>query len=97
VLKHEEHDKLTLIRIDENNFINNLMQDLHRRKIQSVIIEGGAATLNMFIENNLWDEARIFKAPQTFGKGIPAPRHPGILTEQYMLAGDSLNFYRAAH
>ena len=95
VLKNEEHENLSLIRIDENNFVHNLSQDLYRRKIQSVIIEGGASTLAMFIENNLWDEARIFTAPQKFGKGIQAPRHPGILTEQHMLAGDTLNFYRS--
>jgi diaminohydroxyphosphoribosylaminopyrimidine deaminase/5-amino-6-(5-phosphoribosylamino)uracil reductase len=95
VLKNEEHENLSLIRIDENNFVHNLSQDLYRRKIQSVIIEGGASTLAMFIENNLWDEARIFTAPQKFGKGIQAPRHPGILTEQHMLAGDTVNFYRS--
>jgi diaminohydroxyphosphoribosylaminopyrimidine deaminase/5-amino-6-(5-phosphoribosylamino)uracil reductase len=95
VLKHEEHENLSLIRIDENNFIHNLLQDLYRRKIQSVIIEGGASTLGMFIEDNLWDEARIFTAPQKFDKGIQAPRHPGILAERHILAGDILNIYRA--
>lgn len=95
VLKHEEHENLSLIRIDENNFIRNLLQDLYRRKIQSVIIEGGASTLGMFIEDNLWDEARIFTAPQKFDKGIQAPRHPGILAERHILAGDILNIYRA--
>lgn len=96
VLKHEEHENLSLIRIDEDNFIHNLLQDLYHRKIQSVIIEGGASTLAMFIENNLWDEARIFVAPQKFNKGIAAPAHPGVLTEQHILAGDILNIYRAA-
>lgn len=95
VLKHEEHENLSLIRIDENNFIHNLLQDLYRRKIQSVIIEGGASTLGMFIEDNLWDEARIFTAPQKFDKGIQAPRHSGILAERHILAGDILNIYRA--
>ncbi|HTG56028.1 MAG TPA: dihydrofolate reductase family protein, partial [Niabella sp.] len=89
-------ENLSLVRIEESNFIPNLLQDLYRRKIQSVIIEGGASTLAMFIDKCQWDEARIFIAPQKFGKGIQAPRHPGILTEQHMLAGNSLNFYRAA-
>ncbi|HEY9008553.1 MAG TPA: bifunctional diaminohydroxyphosphoribosylaminopyrimidine deaminase/5-amino-6-(5-phosphoribosylamino)uracil reductase RibD [Ohtaekwangia sp.] len=97
VLKHEEHNNLLLIRLDEQDFLQQLVKDLVKQKIQSVIIEGGAATLAMFIGNELWDEARIFIAPQKFGKGIAAPRHPGILIEQHMLAGDSLNFYRSPH
>ncbi|HEY9047862.1 MAG TPA: dihydrofolate reductase family protein, partial [Ohtaekwangia sp.] len=97
VLKHEEHENLLLIRLDEKDFLQALINDLAKQKIQSVIIEGGAATLAMFIENNLWDEARIFISPQKFDKGISAPRHPGILTEHYILAGDNLNIYRATH
>jgi diaminohydroxyphosphoribosylaminopyrimidine deaminase/5-amino-6-(5-phosphoribosylamino)uracil reductase len=95
VMKHEEHTNLSLIRVDEDDFIRNVVTDLYKQKIQSVIVEGGAATLSMFIENDLWDEARIFIAPQKFGKGIPAPRHRGALVEQQTIAGDGLNFYRA--
>jgi diaminohydroxyphosphoribosylaminopyrimidine deaminase/5-amino-6-(5-phosphoribosylamino)uracil reductase len=95
VMKHEEHTNLSLIRVDEDDFIRNVVTDLYKQKIQSVIVEGGAATLSMFIENDLWDEARIFIAPQKFEKGIPAPRHRGTLVEQQTIAGDSLNFYRA--
>jgi diaminohydroxyphosphoribosylaminopyrimidine deaminase/5-amino-6-(5-phosphoribosylamino)uracil reductase len=95
VMKHEEHTNLSLIRVDEDDFIRNVVTDLYKQKIQSVIVEGGAATLSMFIKNDLWDEARIFIAPQKFEKGIPAPRHRGTLVEQQTIAGDSLNFYRA--
>jgi diaminohydroxyphosphoribosylaminopyrimidine deaminase/5-amino-6-(5-phosphoribosylamino)uracil reductase len=95
VMKHEEHTNLSLIRVDEDDFIRNVVTDLYKQKIQSVIVEGGAATLSMFIKNDFWDEARIFIAPQKFEKGIPAPRHRGTLVEQQTIAGDSLNFYRA--
>ena len=41
--------------------------------IQSVIIEGGKATLNQFIEAGIWDEARVLTAAKNFEKGLKAP------------------------
>ncbi|MGO4770041.1 bifunctional diaminohydroxyphosphoribosylaminopyrimidine deaminase/5-amino-6-(5-phosphoribosylamino)uracil reductase RibD [Flavobacterium sp. W22_SRS_FK3] len=46
---------------------------LHRHQIQSIIIEGGLQTLQSFIDQNIWDEARIFIGKHSFGKGIKAP------------------------
>lgn len=49
--------------------------------IQSLIVEGGAKTLNMFIDKDLWDEALVFKTPVSLMNGIPAPilkTHKGI-------------------
>jgi diaminohydroxyphosphoribosylaminopyrimidine deaminase/5-amino-6-(5-phosphoribosylamino)uracil reductase len=90
LLKHEEHKNLSLIRIDEQNFLSNLLTDLHKHQIQSVIVEGGSQTLNFFIESGVWDEARIFSSPNTFGKGIPAPKLKGTLMGTQSLMGDTL-------
>ena len=46
---------------------------LYEKKINSVIIEGGLKTLTTFIQENIWDEARIFKSPVKFEKGVRAP------------------------
>jgi diaminohydroxyphosphoribosylaminopyrimidine deaminase/5-amino-6-(5-phosphoribosylamino)uracil reductase len=90
ILKHEEHRNLMLIRLDEADFLNNLVRDLHKRKIQSIIIEGGSTVLSMFIESGLWDEARIFLSPQTFQKGIAAPALKGTLIEEQVIGNDRL-------
>jgi len=37
-----------------------ILFQLYLQDIQSVIIEGGAHTLNSFINEGLWDEARVF-------------------------------------
>lgn len=42
--------------------------------IQSLIVEGGTDTINQFIAQGLWDEARVFKAPVSLNKGIVAPK-----------------------
>ena len=56
---------------------NEIVGDLFHRKIQSLVVEGGATTLNLFISSGLWDEARIFVAPMEFGSGLKAPTLPG--------------------
>lgn len=47
---------------------------LYEEKIQSVIIEGGAQTLQDFIDVGLWDEARVFQGDTNFYGGTKAPQ-----------------------
>ncbi len=93
VMKHEEQVNLTLICLDEENFLLNVIQDLYKRQIQSVIIEGGAQTLSSFIEANMWDEARVFCSEKSFGKGIAAPIVNGNLMSSEYVASDTLKTY----
>lgn len=53
-----------------------LLDDLYQRNLQSLMVEGGATTLQSFINANLWDEIRIETAPVTVAQGTPAPRVP---------------------
>jgi diaminohydroxyphosphoribosylaminopyrimidine deaminase/5-amino-6-(5-phosphoribosylamino)uracil reductase len=58
-----------------------ILFQLYLQDIQSVIIEGGAHTLNSFIEAGLWDEARIFTGKAVLERGIKAPCINGIAEE----------------
>ena len=83
------------IDFDKNAFMPALMQFFYEREFLSVFVEGGATLLNTFIENNLWDEARIFTSPQTFERGIYAPILPKhFLQDAHMLKEDKLEIYR---
>jgi diaminohydroxyphosphoribosylaminopyrimidine deaminase/5-amino-6-(5-phosphoribosylamino)uracil reductase len=93
VLKHEEHPNLSLIRLEEEDFLNALVRDLYKQKIQSIIIEGGTHTLSRFIELNLWDEARTFSSEKTFKKGIEAPILLGTLISQESIVNETLKTY----
>lgn len=90
VLKHEESSNVVRIRIDEENLLQNLVGDLVKREIQSLIVEGGAQTLQAFIDLDLWDEARVFISPKTFEDGIKAPAISGVLQTQQRIVGDWL-------
>lgn len=67
-----------------------ILFQLYLQDIQSVIIEGGAHTLNSFIEEGLWDEARIFTGKAVLEQGIKAPYITGILGEELLLGTDRL-------
>ena len=53
--------------------IKTILKTLYQRKIQSLIVEGGAKLINLFIRQNLWDEARVFIGNQWFKRGVKAP------------------------
>ncbi len=47
---------------------------LFSQKITSLIVEGGPKTLDYFLSENLWDEARIFEGNTDIKQGIKAPK-----------------------
>lgn len=94
-LKAENKNNLDYIGIDfSENILNQLMQNLYQLNIQSIIIEGGSQTLQSFIDQNLWDEARVFTGQNKLDSGIKAPKFDctPILTEK--ISTDILNIYR---
>ena len=60
-----------------------LLLELYRRGVNSLLVEGGAKTIQMFTTSNLWDEARIFIAPACLGDGVKAPAMPGQAVSHY--------------
>ena len=55
------------------NGLKQILSDLHLKNIQSVLVEGGAKTLQYFIDAGMWDEAKVFTGQGTFGDGVLAP------------------------
>jgi len=53
-------DKTTYLKAEFNNLNQDILKQLYNRDILSLIIEGGAFTINSFIENGLYDEIRVF-------------------------------------
>lgn len=56
-------------------FLKNVLEDLHQRNIQSLLVEGGTTLHNILMALNLWDEMVVFVNPNLhFNKGLLAPR-----------------------
>lgn len=90
LMETRDKENVTYVRLDDRNFLDSLITNLYKRKIQSVMVEGGARILNSFIRAGLWDEARIFVSPQLFGEGLEAPQLKGVLKKMVKLEHDWL-------
>jgi diaminohydroxyphosphoribosylaminopyrimidine deaminase/5-amino-6-(5-phosphoribosylamino)uracil reductase len=95
-VKHEENDHLTYYQVTEDvNLVHQIVNALYQMKIQSVIVEGGARLLQSFIDEEMWDEARIIKNEKLIiNNGLSAPifinRNAG---EEINILDDSIKIY----
>lgn len=76
-------EKVTFIQIPfDENLLENIFTTLKKRKIISVLVEGGQELLQSIIDKRLWDEAFIEISGITFNNGVRAPIIAGhILNE----------------
>lgn len=72
------------------NTAQQIAEILHQHQIQSIIIEGGRQTLQTFIDENLWDEARIFIGSNSFENGTKAPILSLKKTTKLTIGNDTL-------
>ncbi len=93
-IKDEIQGSLQFVRLNGDGGMEQLVTGLYLKNIQSVIVEGGAKTINDFLCLNLWDEMRVFTSPKTFeGKGILAPSVKGKLMSETQLIDDKLQVF----
>lgn len=67
-----------------------ILYQLYLQDVQSIIIEGGAITLNSFIAADLWDEARIFSGVINLNEGKRAPYITGNILGKHTIGNDEL-------
>lgn len=92
-VKSEEKGAVTWYKVNsmEASEITKAMYDLG---IQSVLIEGGAKTLQSFIDAKLWDETCIIEGQSMMKSGTKSPNFNGNMIETKSVLGDTLKFYR---
>lgn len=79
--------------IFDSSLPQQIARILYQKGLQSVIIEGGAKTLQLFIDAGLWDEARVFESAEQWGQGIPAPRFEALPVWSEKIENNNLNWY----
>lgn len=77
-----------------DNIVPQICEVLYKYHVQSILVEGGAKTLNAFIDCNLWDEARIFTGPDNFFEGLKSPRIKGKEYKRLSIGKDLLKIIR---
>ena len=83
------------IKVDfERDLAPQICNSLFERGIQSVIVEGGAQTIQSFIDLDLWDEAFVFQGKGSFESGVARPKIEGTQISEEKIEDDLLIHYK---
>jgi len=87
-LKHEELVNLIFYKVTRDvNLVHQVLNGLYQMKIMSVMIEGGAILIQSFIDEGMWDEARVItNNTLILNEGVPSP----ILTDAIIKSEESI-------
>ena len=63
-----------------------ILADLYGRNVQFLLVEGGARLIGSFMDEGLWDEARVETSPENLSAGVEAPRMCGgtLVSEEHV-------------
>ena len=93
IKKDEKKEGIEWIKLDKDDLMSQLFDDLYKRGIQSVLVEGGASLHKSLIDARMWDESRVFVSNITFGGGIDAARI-SLPYKEELIGKDKLLVYR---
>ena len=92
-VKDKKENNVEWIKIKETS-TSNILEELYRRGIQSVFVEGGSRTLQYFIIDNLWDEARVIVGQKYFKEGYKAPIINKVPVKSMPFGKDMIHYYK---
>ncbi len=75
-----------------SKIVKEICDALYTKNIQSLFVEGGSRLLQTFINEGLWDEARIFTGNKVLPEGVKAPEINGKLFSEMEFGKDKLRF-----
>ncbi len=93
-VKHEEVDNINYYKLD-SLCADEILTACYKLNLQSVIIEGGAALLQSFIDDQLYDEIRVItNTTLRLPGGFASPKFKkAALKKQEWLATDLIQYY----
>ena len=91
-IKNEKIENVEWIKIPETS-TTHILEELYKRNVSSVFVEGGSRTLQYFIIDNVWDEARVIVGNTRFKDGVKAPIINKIPSDSFMFGEDKVYLY----
>jgi diaminohydroxyphosphoribosylaminopyrimidine deaminase/5-amino-6-(5-phosphoribosylamino)uracil reductase len=95
-VRHQKDHHLLLYQLNPGlPFVQSVCAALVALGLQSVLIEGGAKLLQLFLDANCWDEAMVIKSKMLYEQpGVQAPVVRGYdNVEQQQFGEDLISFY----
>jgi Pyrimidine reductase, riboflavin biosynthesis len=92
-------DTIQDIKVEKQDVIFQIVQDLYYKQIQSLIVEGGPKTHQLFVDAGLVDEIRVIKTPVVLNDGIRAIHIPSnfVCSDRYRIADDEHLLFTKSH
>lgn len=86
--KQEEQGNLLYYKIDKDvSVVSSILKACYELQIQSIFVEGGTRLLQSFINEQLWDEARVIENSELIiDNGLNAP----VLSNHYLASSESV-------
>ena len=95
IQKNGDEGLTSFVKINaEKEILPQIMEELYKQKILSIIVEGGRQLLESFFFAGCWDEAHVFIGDTCFYDGIRAPQIKGKLVASEMLGNDQLKIFK---
>lgn len=81
---------------EDVSLVHQIINALYQLNIQSVLVEGGTQLLQSFIDEGMWDEAKVITNEElVLGKGLPAPALKGHhFIDSFSLQADHILTYK---
>jgi diaminohydroxyphosphoribosylaminopyrimidine deaminase / 5-amino-6-(5-phosphoribosylamino)uracil reductase len=95
--QHKEDSQPKYYQIKNDvSVVHQITNALYQLKIQSVLVEGGAQLLQSFIDEDMWNEARVITNEELIiDNGLPAPVLNNFNKyEEQQIMSDTIKFYR---
>ncbi len=90
--KTDQIDTNRWIEVEPFN-LSEILSILYLEGTQSILVEGGQKTLNSFIVEGLWDEARVLTGTKDISSGLKAPALYHVPKHSYHFGQDLVSIY----
>ena len=98
-IKHEDNGKIFYYQVSEDtSLVHQIAHALYQLKLQSLMVEGGARLLQSFIDEEMWDEARVISNEELIihgGLGAPVLSNQKLVNSKKIFS-DQIRTYRNA-
>jgi diaminohydroxyphosphoribosylaminopyrimidine deaminase/5-amino-6-(5-phosphoribosylamino)uracil reductase len=97
-IKDATNGNVYYCKIETANTIQQILETCYQLNIHSILVEGGSRLLQSFINENLWDEARIIaNESMNIVDGLQAPSLIGKLIKEEKIFNDHIQYYLPLH
>ena len=74
--------------------LDKILSQLKENGVHSILVEGGAKTLQTFIDQQLWNEAWVIKSNKSINQGLKAPEISDYMFSVDNIGDDTITQYR---